>query len=134
MVNTYEKYLEDEAGNVLKVEDALKLYEAMAKSFVESNTENDSFLNKQWDKCMELAAEYAMIRNRWDRMTREERIAIDADRTKAHDAFIAQLNIISRIPEQKGIDNSWRTELGDARKRIGDFACFITYIVGISNR
>ena len=35
---------------------------------------------------------------------------------------------------KEGMDISWREDLGDERKRIGDFACFVTYITGISNR
>ena len=32
------------------------------------------------------------------------------------------------------IDNSWRALLGDDRKVVGDFACFLMYAIGISSR
>ena len=34
----------------------------------------------------------------------------------------------------EGIETPWREQLGEARKRIGDFACFVSYIAGINNR
>lgn len=55
-------------------------------------------------------------------------------RSMKHDAFITSLNVLARIAEKEGIDNSWRDDLGEDRKRIGDFACYISYITGISNR
>ena len=41
---------------------------------------------------------------------------------------------LARIVEHDGGDAYWRLQLGDNRKRIGDFACFVSYITGISNR
>ena len=48
--------------------------------------------------------------------------------------FITSLNTLARIVKNEGGDASWRAQLGDYRKRIGDFACFVSYITGISNR
>ena len=67
-------------------------------------------------------------------MSREERMDADAGRTMTHDGLITSVNVLARIAEKEGVDNSWRDRLGDERKRIGDFACFVSYITGISNR
>jgi hypothetical protein len=51
-----------------------------------------------------------------------------------HDTVIDSIEILARLANKEGMDISWREDLGDERKRIGDFACFVTYITGISNR
>ncbi len=71
---------------------------------------------------------------RWELLSTKERISADKSRTMEHDAFIASVNVLARISAAEEIDNSWREELGENRKRLGDFACWIAYITGISNR
>ena len=131
MINTYELYLKHPAGHVLTIEDAIKIYEKMAASIDQCTLEDKM---EFWNDCLQKAASYTKIRNDWEVMSREDRIDADMGRTLRHDGFITSLKILSRIAEQEGIDNSWRDELGEERKRIGDFACFIAYITGISNR
>ncbi len=87
-----------------------------------------------WNDFLKKAAKYAYIRSQWETMTREEKIDQDDGRTAAHNSVITAVNVISRIAGNEGVDNSWREELGESRKRIGDFACFVSYITGISNR
>ncbi|MCR4739242.1 MAG: hypothetical protein K5886_03155 [Lachnospiraceae bacterium] len=131
MLNTYERYLDHPAGHVLKIEDAMDIYGRMVESFGQCKLEDKREL---WDGLLERAAEYTYIRNKWELMSREERIEADEGRTIKHNSFIRELDIIARAAELCNIDNSWRKDLGDDRKRIGDFACFIAYITGISNR
>ena len=131
MINTYEAYLKHPAGNILTIEDAMKIYGEMADSIKKCTLEDKMDF---WNDCLVKAAAYAKTRNDWETMSREERIETDARRSSRHDVFITSINILARIAEKEGIDNSWRDELGDERKRIGDFACFISYITGISNR
>ncbi len=87
-----------------------------------------------WNDCMKSAMEYSHVRNEWEFMSREEKIVADGGRTVRHTGFIITVDVLARIAESEGVDNSWRKELGDDRKRIGDFACYIAYITGISNR
>ena len=131
MINTYEEYLKHPSGNILKVEDAMKIYSGMAESIEKCELEDKMDF---WNDCLKKACDYTRIRNDWERMSREDKMAADQGRSLTHDGFITSLNILSRIAANEGIDNSWREQLGDDRKRIGDFACFITYITGISNR
>ncbi len=131
MINTYEKYLKHSAGNCLTIEDALQIYNEMAASIEKCQLEDKMDF---WNECLQKAAEYIKIRNDWELMSREERMDEDESRSLVHNSFIAGVNILSRIAGNEGIDNSWRDKLGDDRKRIGDFACFISYITGISNR
>lgn len=130
-MNTYEDYLNHPAGDILTIEDALKIYGEVADCVKKCTAD---FKGEIWQEFLTCAAEYTAIRNKWEHMSMEERIAEDERRALKHDSFITKVNMLSRMAEQDGVDNSWRAELGDARKRIGDFACFVTYITGISNR
>ncbi len=67
-------------------------------------------------------------------MTAAERLAADRQRTAAHNAFIDAANILSRAMGQAGQDNEWRRVLGDDRKVIGDFACFLVAHLGVLAR
>jgi hypothetical protein len=80
------------------------------------------------------ALDYARIRADWMVSPREKRIEIDQRRRLAHNAFIDACNILSRTMASEGEDNSWRAELGDDRKNIGDFACYIECFLGIEAR
>ena len=130
-INTYEAYLKHPAGNTLTTEDAARIYAAMAESIRKCSLEDKMDF---WDDCMKSAADYTKIRNDWEFMSRAEKMDADSGRTVRHDGFITSLNVLSRVAEKEGVDNSWRKELGDNRKRLGDFACYISYITGISNR
>ena len=56
------------------------------------------------------------------------------ERRSAHNVFIDACNIMSRNMIKNGEDASWRKELGDDRKVIGDFACYISFVLGIKAR
>jgi hypothetical protein len=81
------------------------------------------------------AIRYSNIRVEWMFMTSAERLEVDRQRTASHDAFIDAVNILSRaMMGQAGQDNSWRQVLGNNRKDIGDFACFLVAHLGILAR
>ncbi len=80
------------------------------------------------------AIEYARIRAEWQILARGQRVDLDQRRTLAHDAFIDACNILSRNMLKDGEDNSWRADLGDGRKVIGDFACYVLCFLGIEAR
>jgi len=80
------------------------------------------------------ALEYARIRAQWLVSSLEQRKEMDQRRTLAHNAFIDACNIMSRNMGKNDEDNSWRAELGDDRKVIGDFACYIHCFLGIEAR
>jgi len=80
------------------------------------------------------AATYAQIRSQWRISSPEQRREIEQQRTLAHNAFIDACNIMSRNMRKNNEDNSWRAELGDDRKVIGDFACYISLFLGIEAR
>lgn len=130
-MNTYENYLEHPAGNILTMEDALRIYTALNESVVKCPAEDKE---EFYDDFIRKAVKYAAYRCKWEYMGREDRLAEDKYRTSSHNAFIDALNLLSRYLEAEGIDDCWRAELGEERKRLGDFACFVAYMTGISNR
>jgi hypothetical protein len=89
------------------------------------------------EKRMELfrkAAEYAHVRVEWQLLPLEERMRMDERRRAVHDAFIEACDGMSRNMQEEGEETSWKTDLGDDRKEIGDFACYIHLILGLVAR
>lgn len=80
------------------------------------------------------AADYARMRVDWQLSTPEERLLMDADRTRSHDAFIEACDMMGRCMEDEKEDFSWREDLGTDRKEIGDFACYLHLILGLVAR
>ncbi|MGV9142020.1 MAG: hypothetical protein ACOC1X_03690 [Promethearchaeota archaeon] len=80
------------------------------------------------------ASNYAKTRVEWYVAEVEEKHEVNSIRTRSHNVFIDYCNILSREMKKQGLDNAWRKRLGDDRKRIGDFACYVVAIVGIRAR
>jgi hypothetical protein len=64
----------------------------------------------------------------------EQKASLGQDRTACHNALIASCDILARNMKQAGEDASWRDRLGSDRKVVGDFACYLHAILGISSR
>ncbi|MDD3743496.1 MAG: hypothetical protein PHX54_07750 [Lentimicrobiaceae bacterium] len=86
----------------------------------------DSFIKK--------AIRYARLRVDWYQSDTPSRVQLDAERTRAHDAFIDACNILSRNMIKIGENAEWRLKLGNNRKDIGDFACMLHAVIGIKAR
>lgn len=80
------------------------------------------------------AADYARMRVEWQLSTPGERILLDEKRKEMHDSFIACCDELSAAMQAQGEDSSWRNELGQDRKEIGDLACYIHLILGLVAR
>ena len=80
------------------------------------------------------AIRYAQFRTGWAVSPAERRHEMDASRSRAHDAFIRDCDILSRAQARSGENNAWRTKLGHNRKEIGDLACFICLFLALSVR
>ena len=81
-----------------------------------------------------LAVRYAEIRVKWLFADTEKQTLIGHDRAVCHNAFISTCDILSRNMEKHGEGSTWRKVLGDDRKRVGDFACYLHCILAISAR
>jgi hypothetical protein len=85
------------------------------------------------------AVSYARIRTDWEvhsssRSDVDSREAHGAHRTSTHNAFIIACHVLARAMQQRELDASWREELGQDRKRIGDWACYIHGLLGLRAR
>ena len=112
----YENYLTQ--PNSLPFEEAMEIYEAILQNSPEDDEEFEEF----WELALSAMTVYADLRANWKQIRKGQR---DNDgRTRKHDNVIHTLNL----------DVSWRQQLGDQRKRIGDFACYVAMLYGLSAR
>lgn len=125
---TYKQYTKE--FNILLVEEAEEIYEKMLAEI----DFNDSDVKELWDDLIENVLEYAAIRSQWLTFTKEERREKDSVRTGKHNVAIGSFNVLSRYLEKMGKDIQWREQLGDERKRVGDFTCYIAFIWGLNAR
>ena len=105
--------------------------EAYSKIFNQIETTNLTDLK---DELFRLAIRYARIRVDWKLADQDEKGNLERTRTFAHNAMIDACNILSRNMGNQGENNSWLKFLGDDRRIIGDFACYIHFILGVQAR
>jgi len=86
------------------------------------------------DDLVHSAIRYARVRTDWNLQSENERASSLLSRATAHNALIDSCNILSRAMNDAGEDNSWRGELGQDRKVIGDFGCYLHCILGLMAR
>ena len=81
-----------------------------------------------------LAVEYARIRTDWFFKTVEEKIENDKWRSISHNVFIEACNILSRNMNKLDMNTNWRLQMGQDRKEIGDFACYVHLFLSLEKR
>jgi hypothetical protein len=86
------------------------------------------------DELTAAAVRYARLRVDWQLADGDARRAMDEERTRAHDAFIDSCGILARSMETAGEDASWHRRIGNDRKTIGDFACWLHCLLGLQAR
>jgi hypothetical protein len=95
---------------------------------------NSTALTDLRQELIDAAVRYARLRVDWLLADTEKQISVGSDRSLSHNALIISCDILGRNMARAGEDASWRKTLGDDRKRIGDFACFLHCRLGISAR
>ncbi len=124
----YEEYLTKKDSLTLeKANQILSQIEA-------SVDKNDEDAIELYNDFIEGAVEYANVRASWLLLSNDQKMDQDKGRTYKHDSVINRVNILARFLEKCGKDISWRAELGEARKTIGDFACYVALFYGVSAR
>jgi len=86
------------------------------------------------DDLAKAAVRYAGIRADWQLAPVKQRREMDDLRSRAHNVLIDSCNILSRNMAKAGEDTAWRDKIGNDRKSIGDFACYLHCIIGIMAR
>ncbi len=130
---TFEEYLTKPSA--LSLESMLSIYTRLMDSYSKCTDEDkESIFADYLDK----AVRYANTRAEWEMMDKGAKQADDESRTLLHNSLISATNILKRLFDLEGLDTTWRDDLSDIqgyeRKRIGDFACFVAFMAGISNR
>ena len=100
---------------------------------------NDTNLNESFNDFLDSCVSYSEMRSRWLLLSREEQRRVDAVRTSKHNAVLLSLTILERLCIKKGLPITWRnligrSEFGEERKRQGDFACYIAFVLSINAR
>lgn len=80
------------------------------------------------------AIRYASVRAEFSLMNADERRDADVSRTRLHNVFIADCDILARAMNKAGEVCGWRERLGQERKRIGDLACWMVLAFGLGTR
>ena len=130
MLYKYSDYLTN--TNIIPTEEAQSLYDELVE-IVKANVK-DTTLMELWDELLEAVMDYAEFRQRWLLMEIEKRISKDKTRTMYHDVVMVKFDILARYMEKNGMDVSWKTALGENRKRVGDFACYIALFMALEQR
>lgn len=126
---TYENYLK-KANDTLTLDKANEIL-VQIQSSIDSSDEDATEL---YNDFLEGAFAYASVRSGWLLLSKDEKMDQDKGRTLKHDSAINRVNILARYLEKMGKDVSWRTELGESRKTIGDFACYVALFYGLFAR
>lgn len=124
MILTYENYLKER--NSLTFSEMQKIHADMV---AEIGTDEDAL--ELYDELVGMAVKYSGIREKWLGMERQKRMEQDEKRTLTHDSLIVKVNQLWRFI---GKESAWRETLGEDRKRIGDFACYLAFINGLCAR
>lgn len=133
MISGYEDYMAMPLS--LSLEKMAELHRQMAD---EMGEDNDAL--ELYGELITAAARYMSFRSNWLLWSREERMDKDASRTSCHDSVIVKFNQLARYLRMQGKTTLWRDNLGyeeddgNARKRIGDFACYLVFINSILAR
>ena len=124
----YEEYLtKNDALTLEKADENLSRIEA-------SLDKNDEDAIELYNDFLEGAVAYANVRAGWLLLSNDEKMEQDKGRTYKHDSVINRVNILARYLDKIGKDVSWREALGESRKAIGDFACYVSLVYGLRAR
>jgi hypothetical protein len=130
LIMTNNKNSLPDSNCILSFNEAILLFGLIEKHM---NLKDSDFM-ELYSAFVKSAIKYAQIRAEWYLMEIDEKVQKDPFRTTLHNSFIDSCNILSRYMKNMSLDSSWRERLGDDRKRIGDFACYISAILGIKSR
>ena len=116
-------------ATALTCEEFNRIYDLLLAPLDEHDEDAMELLTNLFTK----AARYADIRGTWLLKTRQEKMDEDSYRTSAHDSFITAVRMLSRFEGKASSEWAGILDMDD-RKRIGDFACFLTAFRGIEAR
>ena len=131
--NTYAEYLPSNLS--LTLEEMEQIHLQMI-----TGIGNDEEAIELYQDILSQALKYVEYRTNWALWSKEEKMEKDDYRTSCHNMVIVNFNVFARYMKSQGHSTEWRDALGDenvipyARKRIGDFACYLVFVNALNER
>lgn len=141
-IPTYQDYLTATPNDHITVEECGELLDEI----IAAMDLTDDFYQETWETFVHTATSYTRIRADFALMTIVESSEEGTKRTAAHNSVISALAAVAKLQAQDGRDYSWATKLNidltnpDVakaklnRRRILDFANYITYVTALDSR
>lgn len=126
---TYESYLGE--PNSITLEECHRIYSDIVGQI---QGKKDSKAEALFKELQQRAIAYAAIRAGWFNLSYGERAEADADRTRKHDLFIKAKSDLATYMYENKMNIDWEDRLGTQRKRIGDFACYMVFLISLHER
>ncbi len=127
MISTYEEYITMPGSLIL--EEMQSLHREIKE---EAGRDGDAL--ELYKNLIDAAVKYSLFRANWHFWDKEKKMTEDSRRTKCHDIVIDCFNILARYLKNQGKAAAWLDILGDDRKRIGDFACYLIFAESLNAR
>ena len=121
-MKVYEELLEEAAAQNISVDENFPFHGNLKGLYVDQNIALSDQLETSAEKACILAEELG------------HHYTSTGDRTVMHDSVIHSLDELAAYTKEHGKEAKWREELGYQRKRIGDFACYVSLIYGVFAR
>lgn len=120
---------------VLTFDESKRAHQLMIASLIRADDRAKELYNDFINACIS----YANIRAIWSTSSSKIRRDMDEKRTLKHDMVLSSLDILDKYLAKQNLATNWRDIIGkqhsgQERKRQGDFACYISYIHGLSAR
>jgi hypothetical protein len=133
MISNYDEYLKQ--NNHLSFEEMQTIHKKIISSIA-----NDEDALEIYEELLSSSFKYAKMRMDWEIFTREKKMDSDSLRTSYHESVITKFNMLSRYLKMQNKDTSWYDDIGTIeenptnRQRIGDMACYLSFVCSINNR
>lgn len=113
-----------------------------------SDFNNEDF-RELWEDVLRQSMKYTLVRSEGMILTQQEQELRDASRTEVHNQVLSSFLILERFFVQQGwksedwtkllflqsfIENRTLFDLNSHRKRVGDFANYLTFVYALHNR
>ena len=130
MIPTYNDYLKER--NSLTFDEMQKIHADMV-----AGIGSDTDALELYGELLRTAVKYAGIRAKCPLLPKQDKIDQEKDerRTMCHDSLLIKIEKMHRF--QRTVlkkESSWRETLGEDRKRIGDFACYLAFVESLYAR
>jgi hypothetical protein len=129
-MQTYQNYLS--APGHLTFQEMEKIHEGI----LEQVNINDSEFKELWEEIIKTAIDYTNMRANFAFLSMEDK-HLDSKRTTKHNLFLYAVKDLMIYMNLNELNTEWYNKLNDSdkpRKRVGDFANYLTFIMAVNAR